>query len=361
MHSPSDPSAAGFFRRPTSWLALFGLWTLPAIATATALHGRLAAQDPMASWWSAFWPQLLYWYPWALATPLVFAFAARWPLRQGRMAGNVARHAFLAWLLGFLFQLYMAATELALFMPDHFGPRALLTPARLRAALLQAFTAYGMYAMILAVAIAWASQRRLAAQEQALTQARLTALHAQLRPHFLFNTLHGIAALTESDPRGARAMTAKLAALLRVMLEAPPGETVPLAHELDTLDRYLEIEALRFADRLRIVREIDPSLGGVRVPPLILQPLAENAIRHGIEARAGSSTLTIGARREADVLVLEIVDDGPGPATDHGGGMGLANVRERLERLYGTAARFELDAVTTGGCRARIVLPLVQG
>lgn len=367
MAASIDLSLAAVARRPRTWLLLAGAWTLPALATAAALFPRLAANDPSASWWKAFWPQLFYWYPWILITPLVAGLAARMPLTRGRLAIGIGTHAVVAWSIGFLFQLYSMGFEMAL-LGDGLDLGSMLSAPNLGRAAASAVLSFGIYAMVLAVTEAWLGYRRLAAQSKALTEARLAALQAQLRPHFLFNTLHGIAALTESDPPAARAMTAKLASLLRQVIDEPSGALVPLSAELQNLDRYLDIERLRFADRLHIVRAIADDAADVLVPALILQPLAENAIRHGIEQKIDAGALHLTARRDGPWLVFDLLDDGPGPRIDdpfepprEAGGIGLANVRQRLAAIYGDRASLSLEPGTAGGCRARLVLPVDQG
>lgn len=353
----ADPAGPSVWRRPRTWLLLTALWTLPALTMATALYGRLAASQPSIRWWQVLGPQLLFWYPWVVATPLVVWLAARWPLARGRLVGSALRHLVAAWALGFGLQIYAAGVELLLFAPASFDLATWLAPARLRAGALGALTGVAIYALVLAVTEAWHVNRRLEAQAQQLVRARLQALQAQLRPHFLFNTLHGIAALTEQDPKAARTTIAKLAALLRAVLDEPAGDRVSLAHELEILDRYLEIEQIRFADRLTVTRRIAEDCRDCRVPPLILQPLAENAIRHGVERTTGPHRLSVQARRDGARLVIDVIDDGPGPAADTAAGIGLANVAERLECLYGDAATVRVEVASGGGCRARLVLP----
>lgn len=357
------PPLAAVARRPGTWLLLLAAWALLAVASTTALLSRLPASGSRPSWWSAFGPQLLYWLPWVLIAPAVVVLAARMPLVRGRIVPGLAVHAAAGWTIGLVFQLYAFGVESALY-GGGFSILEVLGAKVLRRAALTAHFGLGVYVLVLVIAEAWLGYRRLAAQSRALTEARLAALQAQLRPHFLFNALHGIAALTESDPRAARTMTAKLAALLRAVLDEPAGSRVPLAAELRTLDRYLEVEQLRFADRLRIERAIDDDTPDLLVPPLILQPLAENAVRHGIEQRIGAGRLGLRAYRDRRHLVVEIEDDGPGPAEPGGpdgragGGLGLANVRQRLDALYGDAASLTLEPVDGGGCRARLRLPI---
>lgn len=198
--------------------------------------------------------------------------------------------------------------------------------------------------------------------EAQLAQARLAVLKAQLHPHFLFNTLNSIAALVHADPEGAERMIVLLSELLRTTLSSTDEHEIPLRRELDVLERYLEIERMRFSDRLSVV--VEPGYGTLDalVPNLILQPLVENAIRHGIAPRLAPGTVTVRSRDSGRTLEIEVADNGvglsPGRTGDGSHGVGLANTRERLHQLYGDAAGLDLAANPGGGLVARLHLPL---
>jgi LytS/YehU family sensor histidine kinase len=197
------------------------------------------------------------------------------------------------------------------------------------------------------------------ALEASRNQAKLDALRLQLHPHFLFNTLNAISTLVHRDPEAADNLIGDLSELLRVSLQTAEHE-VPLARELVLLDHYLAIEQARLGERLVVRREIDPAALRGRVPTLILQPLAENAVRHGIEPRLGRGVLTLEARRVGDRLALAIMDDGVGlraGASRAGEGVGLRNGTERLRTLHGDAARLEVREAPGGGVRVEIELP----
>ncbi len=192
-----------------------------------------------------------------------------------------------------------------------------------------------------------------------LNRAKLDALRLQLQPHFLFNTLNAISTLVHRDAHAADELIGDLSDLLRLSLLTTDHE-VPLARELELLDRYLAIEQTRLGDRLRIVREIEPAATGALVPTFVLQPLAENAVRHGLEPRSVPGTITITARATAQTLTLIVADDGVGLAPDRAGsrrGIGLANTEARLQALHGSAAKLEMQSPTTGGFRVEITLP----
>jgi two-component system, LytTR family, sensor kinase len=204
-----------------------------------------------------------------------------------------------------------------------------------------------------------AREVRAARLETKLVEAQLQALQHQLHPHFLFNTLHAISALIHHDPERADEMLERLSDLLRMTLRKGGIQEVSLADELDYLRAYLDIQQLHFGDRLRIDYRIDAEVIDAVVPTLILQPLAENAIRHGLEPQPGVGALTIDAGREGDVLRIRVIDTGRGfrrrqqPLK----GVGLSNSRGRLSRLYGGAAALTIEDNPGGGTVVQIVLP----
>jgi len=204
-------------------------------------------------------------------------------------------------------------------------------------------------------------ERRTLELEARLTQANLHALRMQLQPHFLFNTLTAISSLIHENPKMADEMVGSLGQFLRTTLDMSSESEVPLREELEFVDRYLQMQQTRFGDRLRIHREIDSQIMDAMVPPLILQPLVENAIRYGIESREAGGTVTILARREADALRLEISDDGAGfsGAQLFGirNGIGLSNTKTRLQELYGDRHQFKLIANDPAGARVVIQIP----
>jgi two-component system LytT family sensor kinase len=202
---------------------------------------------------------------------------------------------------------------------------------------------------------------RAAQLETKLAQAQLDALRMQLHPHFLFNTLNSISVLMAEDTKAARRMLTRLSDLLRASLEHVGAHEVTLREELEFLESYLEIEQTRFQDRLTVQMEVDPGALDARVPNLILQPLVENAIRHGIAPRAAPGLIEVRARRENGIVQLEVRDNGPGLAGVAPEallkGIGLSNTRARLEQLYGAAHRFELHDREGRGLTVTIAIP----
>ena len=194
--------------------------------------------------------------------------------------------------------------------------------------------------------------------EVQLAQAQVQSLKLQLHPHFLFNTLNTITALIGTDPYGAERMVSGLSDLLRLSLRNASEQEVPLERELEILQHYLSIQEIRFADRLTVRYDIGNDVRHALVPNLLLQPLVENAIRHGIAPRAAPGTIMVAAHRVNDVLRIVVEDDGVGPGSSSGGeGIGLRNTRARLERLYGPQHRLELSGGREGGFVVRIEIP----
>jgi LytS/YehU family sensor histidine kinase len=193
-----------------------------------------------------------------------------------------------------------------------------------------------------------------------LAMAQLEALKMQLHPHFLFNTLHAISALVGKNPEAADRMIARLSDLLRMSLESAGAQEVLLEQELEFLQGYLDIQKVRFGDRLNVAMDVDPGALHAFVPSMILQPLVENAIKHGIAPRASGGSISISAGRRDGLLKIQIKDDGPGLPSAAGSvnfGVGLSNTSARLEQLYGGAHRFELSNGAEGGLLVELDLP----
>ena len=313
----------------------------------------------------------LPWVPAALLAPAVVWHAMRWPLDRHRWRASLAAHAL--GMLAFIALHEIAAGFVVMpWMDLPFGPMHFIKPLTFRSAL-DAAVYWAMVGGTQAVrASREAREREQAAVklEAGLAEARLAALRAQLDPHFLFNTLNAVSALAL---RGERERVVEalstLSDLLRSTLGGAPTQEVALDDELALLDRYLHIQKLRFSDRLTVEREIAPDVGSAAVPAMLLQPLVENAIQHGVAARPGPTRIVIRARRAGDVLHLAVLDTGPGFARDHGadtpergarrasGGIGLANTRERLAQLYGDGQRLECRNADGAGALVTVEIP----
>ena len=211
-------------------------------------------------------------------------------------------------------------------------------------------------------------QIKLEEQERLLLHARMEALQNQINPHFLFNTLNSISSLVRFDPDKARDVISKLATILRRLLNSADS-FVPLREEVEFIDNYLDIEVVRFGpDKLRVMKELDPASLDVMVPSMLLQPLVENSIKHGLSSLVEGGSIYLRSRLADSGLVIEVEDDGVGMAatpqvgsnSSQGAGIGMANISERLQVLYGDTARMTIDSQEGKGTLVRIRLPLLQ-
>lgn len=307
------------------------------------------------------------WVTWGLATAPIVRLSRRfpltWPIRLCALAAHVAACVTTA-----------AAFTVAYTAAIHafpFRPGKDETLVREMWGYLVSWSAVLLmaYASLVGIghALAYAERVRHEQTEKAalrtqLVEAQLGALRMQLQPHFLFNSLNGVAMLIRSgDPERAVEMIALLGEVLRGLLRTSSDLEAPLASELQLLRTYLEIEQIRFGDRLRVAWQVDDPVTGALVPPLILQPVVENALRHGLWPRTEGGALTIAARRAGAALELEVTDQGvglaPGFDPDRSTGVGLANVRARLARMYGADAGLEVTAGAACGVRVRLHLP----
>ncbi len=363
---PSTSAPSALLRLARRLPPLMLVWAVPGLIAASQNYIYAQTKDPTYPFSRALMMQLPPWQYWALATPLVLALGRRWRLERGVWPRSLAVHlpAFAAFMLPHVLLVYFvsrAARE-----PWYLeNPLSQLLPMMLSKFVVTDLLIYGS---ILSVGYAFEYHRRYREGELAQSQletrlvhAQLDALRAQLHPHFLFNTLNAISVLVrKQDTAGSIRMLTGVSELLRMALNNTGRQQVPLHEDLDFLERYLDIEQTRFPDRLQVVRAIDPATLGALVPSLILQPLVENAIKHGVATRSGAGQVELRAAREGARLVLEVLDDGPGLAPGwgaHDGCIGVANVRERLHQLYGREQTFTLENRPGGGVRARLELP----
>jgi len=304
--------------------------------------------------------ELLVWYGWAVATPVVAWLGTRLPLLPFSWRASIT-HVGIAIAAGLVHVVWWTGLQLVIRPFDAMGTHSFVRGVSSDLADRLFLEALAYFA-VLGVTYAVDYQRKLrerelrAAQlEASLVQARLAALELQLQPHFLFNTLHAIGGLVR-QARGpeAIAMIAGLSDLLRYSLDHAGKQLVPLEQEVAIIDRYLEIQRLRFSDRLAVTIDVPRDVQRVRVPALMLQPLVENAVRHGIERAAEPGTIAIVARRAGDSLVIEISN--PGELAEVAEGIGITNTRERLEQLFGARHQFALRA-EAGRVIAAVTLP----
>ncbi|MFY2560244.1 sensor histidine kinase [Corallococcus terminator] len=351
------------------WLRWVAVWTVPGTLSALETYFfSLSGPRPLEPW-RAFLSQLPAWYVWVPATPLVFHLARQWRLGRPFQVRAWAVHLLACLGVGGLFALVYTASQRTL-VPGMGGSGASFALMLLRYALGWLPMTAMTYAAVVGVAQSLASQQREREKERLaaalaieLSEARLEALQVQLHPHFLFNTLNSIVVLVrERETDTAARMLVLLGDILRGLLRQGATQEVSLREEVAVLSRYLEIQQLRFQDRLRVDWEVDEALLDAWVPHLVLQPLVENAIRHGVSARTAAGVLRIRARRQGAALVLEVEDDGPGLPEgfdlERGPGIGLSNTRARLSQLYGDAGRVVVAPPREGvGTVATVTLP----
>lgn len=329
-----------------AWIVLTLAFAIPDYFVARALH------QPV-SWHRALLGVAPHFIIWALFALAIASLARRWPIARGRVAPRAALH--------FLFALAFYGTDCAIsfaLMPALLhDPR--LTPEMMRALSIRSFyNDFVLYWLIVGVVHLLDESRRRAALEREFSIAQLSALRSQIQPHFLFNTLNAIAELLHADARAAERMTTSLADLLRGTLDLGDRQEIPLRDELQLLDLYLGIQQTRFSDSIAIERHVEPNVLSALVPPLLLQPLVENAFRHGLARKRQHGRLDVLGRRSGGQLVLEVIDNGAGFTEPVHEGIGLRNTRVRLEQMHGEAQSMKLASGEGGGAHITISMPL---
>ena len=363
--------AAPPLSRVRRFLLQWGIWSAIAIFFASQAVAYVSAMAPHGSftpWW-AWQRQLLFnfvcYYLWWALTPLIVALDRRWRLEGSGWLRAAGVHGLASLVLG---SAHLPVSQLIfklIYSPLAGWSRVIpslwpLFRDNIHLNILTYWAILGVY-YVLDYHHRWREREVRAAElERALSAAQLQALKMQLHPHFLFNALNSIAALMHSDVEAADTMLVRLSDLLRRALDQAGAQEVTLGQELDFLRPYLDIEKVRFQERLSVDFAIPAELLDARVPNLILQPLVENAIRHGIAPRTAPGRITVSAVREGETLRLEVRDNGRGLFEGRAPieGIGLSNTRERLQRLYGEAQSFTLVNLPEGGMAARVALPL---
>ncbi|MGH7674126.1 MAG: sensor histidine kinase [Gemmatimonadales bacterium] len=351
----------GARRRPPLWLFVSAAWLGPAILAAfqAYVQGRLGNRGP-ATWRSLLW-EGGDWLLYALLTPAVFWLARRYPLMRGAIARRLPIHLAAAVVLCAAWAGGGILLSWALFRSTPYGGGVVgwfFTSLPFGVAVY--FSVLGVEHAAFYFLEAREREAHAARLSAQLAEARLGALRMQLQPHFLLNALNAVTVIVrDRDTTTATRMLEQLGEILRRVLRAPPDrpQEVTLAEELDFVRQYLAIEEIRFSDRLRPELAVDPAVLAAACPEFLLQPLVENAVRHGLAKREAATLLRIEARREGDELVLAVVDDGPGTDAAAGEGVGLGNTRERLATLYADRARLELARTPEGGTRVTVRLP----
>ena len=348
------------------WLLILSCATLLAIIYSARSVFITISQGRTIDWVRLIVFEFQYWYVWAVLTPLILWFARRFELQRTNWRRTLLAlivfgliiapfQATVEYLIAFGFDIWRGMSQEEIMRRTQVIKRAIVV---------EAFSNFIIYSLIVCGHYAYEYYRRYRERELRsvelegrLAQAELQNLKMQLHPHFLFNTLNSISVLMMRDVELAHRMLIRLSDLLRITLDSAGTQMVSLKQELDFLRGYLEIEQTRFQDRLTVHFDVSTAALFGQVPNLILQPLVENAIRHGITTRPGAGVIQINASVENQHLQMQVSDDGPGLDDKFKKGIGLANTEARLKQLYGTAHKFELQNQPTGGLLVTITIP----
>jgi two-component system, LytTR family, sensor kinase len=337
------------------WTAIGVVFALPSLANA-------------GSWWPALLSSFAQWWSWGLIAALIVWIDRRLPLSDRQLPQRIVLHLILSLPVTAAY-LYLLAAVSALAgvgsWQAAYDPRTLTNA--LRGMFLWSWLVYwlilGAWQAHLYYQRYLSSELRMERLERRFTEARLNSLRMQLDPHFLFNALNTISSQVDRDPRMARTMIERLGDLLRRSLELRDKEEIPLAEELAFLEHYLAIQRIRFGTRLKIEIDVDAAVRYAPVPCLILQPLVENAIRHGVSPRASGGRVVVSARGVDDQLQIRVADDGVGlPAgwsLESSSGIGLSLTRDRILGLYPGTGELVVRPGAAGGTEVSLTLPLL--
>lgn len=347
---------------------IWGIWTFIGIVfTLQSYFTSFRSERPMY-FSDALYLQMTWSYLWALATPLVLLAASRLPIERNNWARSALLHVPISIVLSGIVTA-IGHVFVWLYWGMSVG-RTFSFERMVRFVVANFSEGIGIYLLIALMSYAFSyyrryreGQLRTLQLEAQLSQAQLQALKMQLQPHFLFNTLHSISALLNKDPEAARKMITRLGDFLRLTLENSGSQEVTLKQEMEFLTCYLEIERIRFQNRLITRMDVAQPTLLAKVPNLILQPIVENAIRHGIAPRSTPGLIEIEAKQHNGTLRIQVRDNGPGLSKHRTSdilfkkGLGLANTETRLERLYGAAHLFDLSNNPDGGLIVTLEIP----
>jgi two-component system LytT family sensor kinase len=348
------------------WIAVF--WSVGAVFEATQSVFILHAQGKHGGEVLLFVTELAAWLPWALATPFVIDLARRRPIIPTPTARGVAAHLMALLAITVIAEAWSAGVQM-LFNPWAHREAPAFWDTWSVTLVFHGLICVFAYALILTITYLVDSRDKVARQvtetarlNEELSKAQLAALRRQTEPHFMFNTLNSIAGLVRDDRKAAAvSMIVGLSEFLRRASDDAHRPQVTLAEEVEYLERYIEIQKVRFGDRLQFSANIAPELLDAQVPNLLLQPLVENAIKYGLSERAGGGAIRVMGEKRGTDLRLSVYNDGPGfPQDWQAKGSGLANLRTRLQILYGDAAEFRIDNVRNEGVEVVVTFPLVR-
>jgi two-component system, LytTR family, sensor kinase len=357
----------GVHSTPWRWVAAIWIACGLVDASQTVLFMHAVGKH---AWLPIFGTELASWLPWALATPLVISLARRHAIQRGATVPTVAVHLVALVTVSLAAEAWFAVLQ-ALFNPWDYPQQPTFVGAWRTSLPYQVMTFVIVYGLILTFIYVVDSRESMARQinetarlNEELSRAQLAALRRQMEPHFMFNTLHSIAGLVRDNRNDtAVSMIVGLSEFLRRTLEDSNRSQVTLAEEVEYLQRYLDIQKVRFEERLQVSVEIPSDLLRAQVPNLLLQPLVENAIKHGIAKRVAGGTVRVAGACNNGTLRLSVYNDGPTFPTDWQAantGVGIGNLRTRLQILHGDKSELHLRRVDAGGVEVVVTLPLKE-
>ena len=365
----------GFRFGRRQWFLVIGLVILISVLSASLLYLTYKQyKNEGKSFTDLLAWQLTWFSPWILLVPAIVRAAQSFPIDKQNWMRSLMIHVGLCLLFSFIhLTLYISLSRI---IGGDIWAKVTEKDADYFSTLFRLYTSPSqvnfrlrllIYAVTVLVSLTLDYYDRLQGREielskleKQLADAQLQALKMQLHPHFLFNTLNSVSALMYKDTTAAEAMIVKLENFLHMTLESSGSQEVTLRKELEFLNYYLQIEQIRFQDRLAVQMEIDPATLDARVPNLIMQPIVENAIRHGVASRAAHGCIEIRTHRTNGVIQLQVKDNGPGLEKENHvprEGVGLSNTRLRLQQIYGDLYRFDLTNAPGGGVIATVELP----
>jgi two-component system, LytTR family, sensor kinase len=364
---PGETGRSGLNR--WAWLAIiWAIWTLIGLVFTLQYYFTTYRSERPATFYDSLYMQMTWSYVWALATPLVLLAVSRLPVERSNWIRVSLIHLPISIVLSVLIT---ALGHVILWLNWGWSMGKPFSFERMVRFVVANFSeGIGIYMLIALTSYAFSyyrryreGQLRTLQLEAQLSQAQLQALKMQLHPHFLFNTLHSISALLSEDTDSARTMITRLGDFLRLTLENAGTQEVTLKQEMEFLKCYLEIERIRFQDRLQTHLDVSPQALDAKVPNLILQPIVENAIRHGVVSRSTPGLVEIQAKPQNGTLRIQVRDNGPGLPEHRTSeslfkkGLGLVNTETRLQRLYGMAHVFDLTNDPEGGLVVTLEIP----
>ncbi|HEY4490452.1 MAG TPA: histidine kinase [Acidobacteriota bacterium] len=330
-------------------------WGMVGLVFTTQLYLFVRRTGGSMGWIDAFVWEVPRWLLWAFLAPIVRRLAVRYPVGKDNAVRRIAAHTLYGALVSMvhLILFVLVFHVLRLWM----GNSGELLETFQFAFPLDFHVGIAVYWLIVLLRQFTDSEQRIARMQVELTQAQLSALKMQLHPHFLFNTLNSISSFLRKDVEVADEMIGRLGDFLRLTLQNPGSDEISLEKELEFLRRYLEIEQLRFEDRLLAQFDVAPDTLSALVPNLILQPVVENAVRHGVSEQTGLAMIRISAKRLNGRLQIVVTDNGRGLPQQITHGIGIAATRDRLARMYGEQARFDLANQAEGGAVVTLEIP----